>query len=65
MKAAQGELQNHILERIASKGFFISQGNRHNRSINALEKKRLVKSVVHTTPSGQRLKKVVKKEAVA
>ena len=59
--ALQGKLQEHILERIETKGFFYSRGNRDNRSINALQKKGLVKSVVHTTPSGQRIRKVIKK----
>ena len=57
----QGKLQEYILERIATKGFFFSRGNRDNRSINALQKKGLVKTEVHTTPSGQRIRKVVAK----
>ena len=59
--ALQGKLQEYILSRIAAKGFHISRGNRDNRSINALQKKGLVKTVVHTTPSGMRLRKVIKK----
>jgi hypothetical protein len=55
----QGKLQEYILGRIAAKGHHFSRGNRDNRSINALQKKGLVKTEVHTTRSGQRLRKVV------
>tara|TARA_X000001382_G_scaffold16926_1_gene10590 strand:+ start:2437 stop:2646 length:210 start_codon:yes stop_codon:yes gene_type:complete len=57
----QGKLQEYILGRIAAKGFHFSRGNRDNRSIDALQKKGLVKTEVHTTPSGQRIRKVVAK----
>ncbi|MCP4923131.1 MAG: hypothetical protein GY915_03745 [bacterium] len=57
----QGKLQEYILGRIAAKGFFFSRGNKDNRTINALQKKGLVKTEVHTTPSGQRIRKVVAK----
>jgi hypothetical protein len=61
----QGKLQEYILERINAKGFFFSRGNKDNRSINALQKKGLVKTDVHTTPSGQRIRKVTLKEKEA
>jgi hypothetical protein len=57
----QGKLQEYILGRIAAKGHHFSRGNRDNRSINALQKKGLVKTEVYTTRSGQRLRKVVAK----
>jgi hypothetical protein len=57
----QGKLQEYILGRIAAKGHHFSRGNRDNRSINALQKRGLVKTEVHTTASGQRLRKVVAK----
>ena len=57
----QGKLQEYIIGRIAAKGFFFSRGNKDNRTINALQKQGLVKTEVHTTPSGQRIRKVVAK----
>jgi len=57
----QGKLQEYILGRIAAKGHHFSRGNRDNRSINALQKKGLVKTQIHTTPSGQRIRKAVAK----
>jgi len=60
MKTTQtlGPFQQVILNRIKKKGFILANDHKTNVSVNALEKKKLVKCSVHTTPSGQKLRKV-------
>jgi len=55
---AHAPYQAAILERIRRKGHIFATDHQTNLSVNALERKKLVKCSVHTTPSGQRIRKV-------
>lgn len=59
---ALGPFQQVILNRINKRGFILASDHKTNVSVNALEKKKIVKCSVHTTPSGQRLRKVELKD---
>jgi len=49
--------QKFILSRIEKKGFFLSRGRRDNLSIDNLLKKKIIKTGVHVTKSGMRIRK--------
>ena len=50
--------QAAILARIRRKGYIFASDRKTNVAVNALERERLVKCSTHTTPSGQRIRKV-------
>jgi hypothetical protein len=52
--------QKYILDRIEKKGFFLSRGRRDNLSIDNLLKKKLIKTGIHITKSGLRIRKAYK-----